>query len=137
MKCGKILKYSLLVLGLLVSQFLYSLSPEEKELLPEQTKPDLIKIILIYDQALNDLEISITGRERETEQRETVLNQREQELKKSEAEQIEREKLLIQHEALFLESLEIQTMIMIKTKIIYGVGGILIGGFTGYTVGHY
>jgi hypothetical protein len=144
MKCGKILRYFLLVFLLLSSVYCYSLSPEEIEALKTLDAPILIEIILRYDQGMTDLETSIIMREAETEKRESQLNLRENRLKLREhglegreEELNERDKLLVIQETLFQESLVLHLIEIKRTKFIYSSGGLLIGFLLGYPVGYY
>ncbi len=137
MKCGKILRYFLLVSLLLLSVYCYSLSPEEKEALKGLDKPLLILIILEYDQGMTDLENSMIEQEKETEKRESRLDLREKALNEREQEQDEKDKLLVIQETLYQESLVLHSIEIKKTKFIYSTGGLLVGFLFGYPVGYY
>jgi len=123
MRCGKVLKYFVLVLLLLSSVYCYSLSQDEINKLPTLTKGTLTLIILEYDQALTDLEKSINDRETELNLKEKNLNLKEKELNQT-------EKLLIQQGELFQTSLEMQKQILTKTRIIYSIVGFGSGYIT-------
>ncbi len=110
MICGRKLLVILLLLSA-VLQVSYSLSQEEKNKLQMKSRVALIEIILIYDEAMNDLESSTAERESELDLREEELNERE-----SEQDQIE--KLLIQQDDLLATSLTIHRQTLIQTKIL-------------------
>lgn len=122
---------------------LFSLSPEEKDALPAMSKEDLIKIILIYDETLNQIEIEkkkndqiLTERKNLLDERETDLTARQSLIESMENRAAEREASLIVREQIFQESLNLQKEIT-KAKFWNGFAigagsGFVVGGLSGY-----
>ncbi len=124
MICGRKLSLFLLVFLLASAVSLFSLSQEEKNKLKMKSRTALIEIVLIYDEALTDLETSIA-------ERESGLDLREKELNERESEQDQIEKLLIQQGDLLATSLTIHRQTLIQTKILKWVT-IGLGSYIGY-----
>lgn len=109
MICGKRLSLFLLVFSLALGPCLYSLSEEEKEILPLLSEEKLIEIILTYDRGLTDLE--------------TIIKVQEITLTKQ-------NRLLIVQDDLFQTSLETQRKILKKNDLLklglYVSGGVIV-----------
>lgn len=134
------------VLLLLFSELsLFSLSEEERQALPEMSKEELIKIILIYDETLNQIDSEnqkneqlLNERKSLIDQRETDLNERESLIVNRENRADEREASFQAREQLLAESLRLQRE-NAKAKFWNGFAigscvGFTIGGFSGYGV---
>lgn len=73
--------FMVLVWGFLfVPVSLSGLTPEEKVILPELSKEELIEIIIVYDQNLNEIEFNLTEKEVNLNKLEVSLNEKETEL---------------------------------------------------------
>jgi hypothetical protein len=129
---------SVLLLGFFVSQpYIYSLTDGEKAKLQELSKTDLIKIILVYDQSLNEIEQTLSGREEILSQQESALIEKQESLKETENILQDKENSLNETEAhlklretLLAESLNLQKE-QAQTRFMQGfaIGGTVgIGG---------
>ena len=129
---------SVLLLGFFVSQpYIYSLTDGEKEKLQELSKTDLIKIILVYDQSLNEIEQSLPEKEKILKQQENALIEKSELLKETESILQDKESFLNETEAhlkiretLLVESLNLQNE-QAQTRFMQGfaIGGTVgIGG---------
>ena len=123
MICGRKLLVILLFLSA-VLQVSFLLKKQKKNKLKMKSRTALIEIVLIYDEALTDLETSIA-------ERESGLDLREKELNERESEQDQIEKLLIQQGDLLATSLTIHRQTLIQTKILKWVT-IGLGSYIGY-----
>ena len=125
----------LLVFLLVFSAPCFSLTSQEikdLDILPRET---LIKIIMRSEQMTNELKKLAASKEIIYAERETELQEREAELSESEKLRDEKMKLFNLQEMIFLESLKMQKIILIKTKFLYGLGGVAAGGLIAYLVG--
>ena len=109
MRCGKKLSF-ILLLFFLASVLCFSLSDEEKAILPELSQATLIEIILEYDKGITSLEILI-------KEQETTLT--------------EQDRLLIAQDDLLVISSELQKKIhkkndLLKLGLFAGAGLIVV-----------